>query len=226
MPKNLPKVSIIIDDLGYDSAIADKFIGLDARLTFSILPFSPFQKKIAGKARKNGIDVLLHLPMEPLEYPRIDPGPGALLTAMTPDELIRQLNADLDSLPYVTGVNNHMGSKMTAESDRMNQVFSVLKQRKLFFIDSRTTAETQSGQSARLFKVPYAQRDVFLDHVPKAEYIHSQMAKLIRYAETHGEAIGIGHPHAVTYEVLRELLPGLKSKVELVSASRVVRVTD
>jgi len=133
LPKKLPTVAIIIDDLGYDSSIAEQFIGLDATLTFSILPFSPFKEKIAGEAKTRGFDVLLHLPMEPLEYPKVNPGPGALLTAMSPDELIRQLNDNLDSIPYAVGVNNHMGSKMTAKSDRMNQVFSVLKQRKLFF---------------------------------------------------------------------------------------------
>jgi len=224
LPEKLPSIAVIIDDLGYDKAIAEKFIKLDAVLTFSVLPYSPFQRKIAATAKARGFDVILHLPMEPKEYPRIDPGPGALLIGMSPDELIRQLNADLDCVPHIKGVNNHMGSRMTIESDHMNQIFTVLKQRGLFFIDSRTTAETRSIQSARIFKVPFAQRDVFLDHIQDPAYIRKQLQKLVRYAETHGEAIGIGHPHAVTYEVLREQLPELKRKVILVPASRVVRV--
>ena len=224
LPEKLPKVAIIIDDLGYDTTIADKFAQLDAVLTFSILPYSPYQKKIAGKARARGFDVMLHLPMEPEEYPRIDPGPGALLTTMSPDELIRQLKADLDCIPHIRGVNNHMGSRLTADSDRMNQVFSVLKQRGLFFIDSRTTAGTRSDQSARLFKMPFAQRDVFLDHVNDPDHVRRQIRKLIRFAQIHGEAIGIGHPHPVTYDVLRELLPRLKQKVVLVPASRIVHI--
>jgi polysaccharide deacetylase 2 family uncharacterized protein YibQ len=143
----LPKVAIIIDDLGYDKKIAEKFLELDATFTFAILPFSPFQKKIANRAHDKGIEVMLHLPMEPEEYPRVDPGPGTLLTTMTPDQLISQLQKDLDTLPSIKGVNNHMGSKLTAESSQLYQIFSILKKRGLFFVDSRTTA-TNDGQNA------------------------------------------------------------------------------
>jgi len=220
----LPRVAIIIDDLGYNPSIVDKFLDLGAVLTFSVLPYSPYQNKIAGKVKDRGFELMLHLPMEPREFPRIDPGRGALLTAMTPDELIRRLITDLRTIPDIKGVNNHMGSRLTAEADRMNQVFSVLKKRGLYFIDSRTTSDTRSDQSARLFKLPFGQRDVFLDHIQEPQHIEKQIRKLIRYAEIHGEAIGIGHPHSVTYRTLRKLLPELKSKVVLVPASGVVHV--
>ena len=220
--KQLPLVAIIIDDLGYDKKIAIKLSKLNARLTFSILPHSPFQKSIARLSRDKGFGIMLHLPMEPLEYPDVDPGPGTLLTSMTPDQLTRQLEKDLDAVPYIRGVNNHMGSKMTAESSQMYQIFSILKKRGLYFVDSRTTVETLCKPSARLFQIPFAQRDVFLDHLVEVEFIRKQLKELVRIAQRNGYAVGIGHPHSLTYQVLHEMLPDLQKKIRLVPASEIV----
>jgi len=217
-----PLVAIIIDDLGYDKKIAIKFSKLNAVLTFSILPHSPFQKAIANLSREKGFDIMLHLPMEPVEYPDVNPGPGTLLTSMTPDQLTRQLENDLDAVPFIKGVNNHMGSKMTAASSQMYQIFSILKKRGLYFVDSRTTVETLCKPSARLFQIPFAQRDVFLDHVATVEFIRKQLNELVRIAQHNGYAVGIGHPHSLTYQVLREMLPELQKKVRLVPASEIV----
>jgi len=222
IPKKLPKIAIIIDDIGYDKDIVEKFLGLDTVLTFSILPYSPFQKSIAKSVHSKGLDVMLHLPMEPNEYPTVDPGPGALLTSMSPDQLINQLDKDLNSFPFIQGVNNHMGSKMTTVSTQLYQIFSVLKKRNLFFIDSRTTVDTLCKPSAHLLQVPFAQKDVFLDHIQKPDFIRKQIHRLIHIANKHGEAIGIAHPHKVTYDVLREVLPELKKKAILVHASDMV----
>lgn len=221
-PGQLPKVAIIIDDLGYDRGIAEKFSQLDIVLTFSILPHSPQQKKIARLARSKGIDTMLHLPMEPNEYPDVNPGPGTLLTSMTADELVDQLEKNLDAVPNIKGVNNHMGSKMTAESSQMYQIFTILKKRGLFFIDSRTTSASLCKPSARLFQIPFAQRDVFLDHLQEPDFIRKQIRDLIQIAQRHGHAVGIGHAHAVTYEILRDMLPDLKKEVQLVPASAIV----
>jgi len=220
--KQLPLVAIIIDDLGYDKKMALKLSTLNARLTFSILPYSPFQKTIARLSREKGFGVMLHLPMEPLEYPDVDPGPGTLLTSMTPDQLTRQLEKDLDAVPYIRGVNNHMGSKMTAESSQMYQIFSILKKRGLYFVDSRTTAETLCKPSARLFQIPFAQRDIFLDHLVEAQFIRKQLKELVRIAQRNGYAVGIGHPHSLTYQVLHEMLPDLQKKIRLVPAAEIV----
>ena len=226
VPAKLPKVAIIIDDIGYDKNIAQKFLDLDAVLTFSILPYSPHDKKIAKMAHSKGFDVMLHLPMEPNEYPLINPGPGVLLTSMSPDQLINQLNEDLNDVPFVKGVNNHMGSKMTTVAPQLYQIFSVLKKRKLYFIDSRTTVDTLYGPSAQLLQIPFAQKDVFIDHIPKPDFIRKTIHRLIKIAGSHGEAIGIAHPHTTTYEVLREMLPELKEKTILVRASDIVHVAD
>jgi polysaccharide deacetylase 2 family uncharacterized protein YibQ len=226
VPTNLPRIAIIIDDIGYDKNIAQEFLDLDAVLTFSILPQSTYDKRIARAAHSRGFDVMLHLPMEPNEYPLINPGPGVLLTSMSPDQLINQLNEDLDAFPFIKGVNNHMGSKMTTMAPQLDQIFSILKKRGLFFIDSRTTVDTLCGPSAQLLQVPFAQKDVFIDHIPEPDFVRKTIHRLITIAEHHGEAVGIAHPHAVTYEVLREMLPELKEKTILVRASDIVHIQD
>lgn len=222
--EKLPKLAIIIDDLGYDKRIAEKFLNLDAAFTFSILPYSPYQKKIVRLAQDKGLEIMLHLPMEPIEYPAVNPGPGTLLTSMSPDQLIKQLEKNLDSLPSAKGVNNHMGSRLTTESTQMYQIFSVLKKRELFFVDSRTTADSLCKPSASLFKVPFAQRDVFIDHLQNPEFIRKQIGELIEIAQQHGEAIGIAHPHRETVKILKEMLPDLQKKVQLVPASQIAHI--
>lgn len=219
---SLPKVAIIIDDLGYDNDLAKNYLELDAAFTFSVLPFSPFQKSIATAAHNKGIETMLHLPMEPEEYPEVSPGPGVLLTSMSPDQLISQLNKDLDDIPFIKGVNNHMGSKMTGIDTQMYQIFSVLKKRGLYFVDSRTTAKTLCKPSARLLRVSFAERDIFIDHVQDPEYIRDQINKLVELAGKYGEAVAIIHPYPETYQVIREMLPSLKKKVTLVPASAIV----
>ena len=226
VPIKLPKIAIIIDDIGYDKNIAQKFLDLDAVLTFSILPYSTYDKRIARIAHSKGFDVMLHLPMEPNEYPLINPGPGVLLTSMSPDQLIKQLNEDLDTVPFIKGVNNHMGSKMTTIAPQLYQIFSILKKRHLYFIDSRTTADTLCGPSAQLLQIPFAQKDVFIDHIPEPDFIREQIHRLVKIAGSHGEAVGIGHPHTATYEILREMLPELKEKTILVRASDIVHIEN
>jgi polysaccharide deacetylase 2 family uncharacterized protein YibQ len=217
-----PRVAIIIDDLGYDHKIAAKFISLDAALTFAVLPHSPFQEKIANMAHARGKQTMLHLPMEPDKYPSVNPGPGTLLSTMPPDELIAQLENNLAAVPYIKGVNNHMGSKFTAASDQIHQVFSVLKQRGLFFIDSRTTGSTVCRPAARLFQLPFAQRDVFIDHFQKSDFIRKQLKELVRVARRNGQAVGIAHPHMITFRILKEMLPEIKNQVQVVPASEIV----
>ena len=224
--EKLPLVALIVDDLGYDKKIAKKFLALNVNLTFSILPHSPFQNEIARLASSKGIEIMLHLPMEPVEYPDVNPGPGTLLSSMSPDELIGQLEDDLNALPGITGVNNHMGSKLTAESTQMYQIFSILKQRGLFFIDSRTTSDSMGRPSARLFQIPFAERDVFIDHYLKPNFIRKQIKELIRIARSNGAAVGILHPHSTTYQILREELPELQNQVQLVSASKIVQPVE
>lgn len=219
-----PEIAIIIDDIGYDRKLAMALRDLDPNITFSILPFAPFGRSISDKLHKKGTELMLHLPMEPVEYPNVNPGPGALLSQMSPGVLLDQLQKNIRAVPHVVGVNNHMGSKITANSDQMNQIFTILKKEKLFFIDSKTAKKSQCKSSARLFKVKFAQRDVFLDNFQDADYIIRQLKKLIDFARKHGTAIGIAHPYEATVEILSKELPKLKKEVDIVRASRLTYV--
>jgi len=221
-PSSLPRVAIIIDDLGYDEKMASKFLVLDGVMSFSVLPHSPFQKSIATTIHHTGRDILLHLPMEPVEYPQIDPGAGALLSSMAPDDLLDQLRRNLDAVPFAVGVNNHMGSCLTQDPAKMRQIFTILKKRNLFFIDSLTSPRSCCEQAARLLKLKFAQRHVFLDHDQDPNAIRFQIKRLISIATKQGKAIGIGHPYPTTWEVLNEELPDLENQVQLVRISELV----
>lgn len=219
-----PLIAIIIDDMGYDKNMAERFIGLDSSLTLSILPHSPFTGEIAEAAHQAGLEVMLHLPMEPVEYPDIDPGPGVLLKEMSPDDLIRQLEKNIAGVPHIRGVNNHMGSRLTAESVQLYQIFSVLKKKGLFFIDSCTTERSLCRPSAGKLQVPFAQRDVFLDNSLSAADIKRQIDVLLEIAYHKGRAVGIAHPHPETLRALERHLPALKKQARLVPASRLVDI--
>jgi hypothetical protein len=144
---------------------------------------------------------------------------------MSPDLLLETLRRNLDSIPHIKGVNNHMGSRLTTLSDQMRQVFTVLKKRDLFFIDSVTAVHSMCGPSARLFKLAFARRDVFLDNIQEQDYITGQLQELIRISQRHGTAIGIGHPYPATLKTLKAVLPELHKKVRIVRASEVVRAS-
>ncbi len=216
---HMPQIAIIIDDIGYDKKIALALCDLNPDITFSILPFAPFGKVISKKLYAKGSQLMLHLPMEPVKYPDINPGPGALLSSMSPDVLIDQLRKNIKDIAHIVGVNNHMGSKLTSHSDQMNQIFTILKKENLFFIDSRTASKSKCKASARLLRLKFAQRDVFLDNFQNTEYITGQFKELIDLAKKHGSAIGIGHPYKATLETLSKELPKLKNEVEIVRAS-------
>ena len=218
----LPCIAVIIDDIGQDMNVAMAFARLDREITLSILPGLAQSRRIARNLHIRDMEVMLHLPMEPVQYPEVNPGQGALLAHMTPDLLIATLRRDLDQVPYVVGVNNHMGSRLTTMSDQMRQVFTVLKKRKLFFIDSLTARQSACKASAALFQLPFARRDVFLDNVQETAYISRQLDELVRIGRRHGSAIGIGHPYPATLETLETALPRLRKAVRMVRASRLV----
>ncbi len=220
----IPKIAIIIDDIGYDKKISLALSDLDSNITFSVLPFAPFGKFISENLYSKGFQLMLHLPMEPVEYPQVNPGPGAIFSFMSPDELIDQLKKNIQEIPHIVGVNNHMGSKLTARSDQMNQIFSILKKENLFFVDSRTSAKSQCRPSARLLQVKFARRDVFLDNIQNTDYIAGQLKKLVNLAKKNGSAIGIGHPYAVTLDALSTHLPKLKKDIKIVRANELTAI--
>jgi polysaccharide deacetylase 2 family uncharacterized protein YibQ len=159
-----PAVAIVIDDLGVDRERTAVFNDLPAPLTLAFLPYAPALAQQAERARAAGHELLLHVPMEPIGQE--SPGPRALLTSFGPHELVSQLRALLMRSPGVVGINNHMGSRLTADRDRMRWVMGELHARQLLFIDSLTTPRSVATDEARRQGVPYARRDVFLDNEP------------------------------------------------------------
>jgi polysaccharide deacetylase 2 family uncharacterized protein YibQ len=141
-PALRPKMAIVIDDLGGENKISQELLRWDLPITFSILPFTPYSKILAEEAHRKGKEVILHLPMEPRGYPQVKPGEGVLLEEMDEAKLLRQLSRDIEAVPYIKGVSNHMGSRLMEDPEKIKIVFSELKRRGLFFLDSRTTPQT------------------------------------------------------------------------------------
>jgi polysaccharide deacetylase 2 family uncharacterized protein YibQ len=219
----LPLVAIVIDDLGYQRHKASDFIEVDLPLTLSFLPQAPFSKEMAREAHEKGKEVLLHLPMEPKAFPETDPGPGALLTQMTDQEIQSILEKDLEAFPWVSGVNNHMGSRFTEDRDKMAVVLKVIKGKKLYFLDSRTTPQSVVLSVASQVGVKAIHRDIFLDNVLEGESIGHQIDQLIRLAQERGSAIACGHPYPQTLQAIRKKISELKDKVRLVPLSQVLK---
>jgi polysaccharide deacetylase 2 family uncharacterized protein YibQ len=214
------RVAIVIDDLGQDRRVARDFLGLEVPLSFSIIPFTPHSREVAREASRRGMDVLLHLPMEPKDYPEQNPGRAGLLTTMRKRQILSQLAKNLSDVPHVTGVNNHMGSKFTEDSERMRYVLEDLRRRGLFFLDSRTTPRTVGFRIAQELGLKSAERNVFLDNDRDVVRIKARIAELIDLSLKNGGAIGIGHPYPETLQAIREALPSLKENgVQLVPVS-------
>ena len=220
----LPMLAIVIDDLGGSVKRATRLISLDAPITLAIIPHLRNSREVAEAAHSAGREVILHVPMEPKDMVKNDPGKGALLTTMTEDEVTRVLKGDLDAVPHVSGVNNHMGSRFTENVLLMTAVLTELKGRGKYFLDSRTTGSSVALKVAREVGVGWAGRSVFLDNERDEDTIKAQLMKTVAIAKKRGEAIAIGHPYPETLAVLEEVVPGLAAYgVEVVTLSRLVR---
>lgn len=198
------RIALVIDDFGYDVKIARKFINLPFPMTLAVLPHLPHTREVAALAAAHGHEVLLHMPMEPHGYPNNDPGRGALLVAMAPDEMVSRIDKALKEIPSARGVNNHMGSKFTEDPEAMRVVLGHLKARGLYYLDSYTSAHSNALSVARELGLSCIQRDIFLDHEPTEAFIRRQLEELIRLAKLEGRAVAIGHPYPVTLKVLEE----------------------
>ena len=167
-------------------------------------------------------EILLHLPMESIGGQAL--GPGALTRGMTREQVIRTVHYDLASLPQVAGVSNHMGSLLTQEPEPMKWLMQALRMRHgLYFLDSRTTSDTVAEHMAKAHGIPHLKRDVFLDNTPQHDEIARQFEKLVSISKRQGYAVGIGHPHSETLDILEQLLPTLAARgVHLVPVSQLV----
>jgi hypothetical protein len=204
-----PRVSIVIDDLGNDMAAVSRIAGWRYPVCGAVLPSLPGSERTARELEESGKQVLLHLPMEPRRYPEMRPGPGVVLVSQSEDEIARVVEGDLETVPGVAGVSNHMGSAATADERVMRAVARVLARRGLFFLDSRTTGRTVAREAAREEHVPAVSRRVFLDDVATEEAVQRSLDELLAHARSEGFAVGLGHPYPATLAVLERELPTL-----------------
>jgi polysaccharide deacetylase 2 family uncharacterized protein YibQ len=204
----LPRIAILIDDMGHHQKMGGELLDLDLNLTYSFLPHAPFTKGQELRAWEMGRDILVHMPMEPRDS-IWDPGPGALYLDETAENIVLVVEENLVLVPHAIGVNNHMGSRFTADRQAMHEVLLLLQKKGLFFVDSLTVPESVGEDEARKMGISTASRHVFLDNSQTQEDICRQLKRLVAYAKKHGTGIAIGHPNRATINALklcRELL--------------------
>jgi polysaccharide deacetylase 2 family uncharacterized protein YibQ len=209
--KHRGDIVLILDDVGFDHQPLAGAMTIDPNLNFAILPNGDRAHESARRLDANGFELLCHLPMEPIDYPHTSPGPNAILTSMSDEEIARVTLANIEAIPHVRGVNNHMGSRATQDRRVMNSVLRALP-KDLYFIDSKTTGGSIAGTMAREMSIPTASRQVFLDDIQSEGAIRRQLASLTEASEERGLAVGIGHIYPVTVRVLNEEVPRLRQR--------------
>lgn len=223
--KHQPTIAIIIDDLGYLNQRDARAVRLPGAVTLAFLPQTPHAHELAQLAHRLDKEVMLHLPMESMQGQRM--GPGGISLDMTAAQLAKQLQLDLDSVPHVVGVNNHMGSLLTQHPGHMQWLMQELRNRNnLYFVDSYTTETSIAQQLANENWVPNLRRDVFLDNDRNPDKIRFHFRRLIKKAKKNGLAVAIGHPFPETMAVLEQELPKLRAQgIRLLPVSQLVRQT-
>lgn len=209
--KYIGKIAIVLDDWGYSLNNLKAIQDLKEPLTLAILPRRAYSTQIAKAARDYNKEVILHLPLEPHQENKYHLEPDTILTKMPRREVLKILELDFKSVPYIKGISNHMGSFATENEPLMKIIFEELKRRKLYFLDS-FTGKTICKDLAERVNLPYARRHVFLDNKSDSEYILAQIEILAKIAKQEGHAIGIGHDRTKTLEVLTRAIPDLRKR--------------
>jgi polysaccharide deacetylase 2 family uncharacterized protein YibQ len=219
------RLAIIIDDIGYNLELGKRSADLSGAFTLAILPFTPHGIELAERAHQRGKEIMLHAPMSNRHnYPL---GRGGLVSGMQRAEFLAVLRQNLANIPYIQGVNNHMGSLLTEQAEPMHWLMEELKTRQLYFVDSRTSAHTQALLMAEQIHLPSRKRDVFLDDERSPTAIRYQLLRALKQAQQQGSAIAIGHPYPETLAQLEQLQPLLlQHQVQLVSASQLMPVVQ
>ncbi|MGY2338895.1 divergent polysaccharide deacetylase family protein [Pseudomonas sp. SDO5532_S415] len=212
-------LSLIIDDLGQNLPRDRRVLALPGPVTTAIMPDTPHATEFAGEAHRAGKIVILHMPMDPAT------GPFAWHPELPIEELENRLNAAFKRVPYTAGINNHMGSRMTAQPAAMAWLMGELQRRHKFFVDSRTSAQTVAAQQAQKIDLASVSRDVFLDDEPTETAIYTQLQTAIGLARKQGSAVMIGHPYPQTLAVLERELPKLKAQgIEWIDVRQMISV--
>lgn len=214
--------SIIIDDLGNNLEYGNLAIALPGPITLAFLPHTVFAEELADKAHSSGKEIMLHLPLQSVRHHSHTP--GTLKLHMTHNEFIRQLESDIESVPHIKGLNNHMGSLLTQHPGHMDWLMSALAgEGGLYFIDSRTTTKSVASLFAKKYAVPHLDRDIFLDPDFRPETIRREFTRFINKVNQTGYAIAIAHPHPRTIQFIQDHIDELEGHgIKLVPVSELI----
>jgi polysaccharide deacetylase 2 family uncharacterized protein YibQ len=220
------KVAIVIDDFGNNMEGTAEMLKLPIPFTVAVMPFLPSTKQDAQLAHDRGLEVILHLPMEPVRGKKSWLGPGAITTDLSSEEIHKRIVAAIDDVPYAIGINNHMGSKATADERVMKILIEICKERNLILLDSRTTPKSLIGKIADSRGVPHADNQLFFDDLYTYTHINKQMVKLRKLIHDKDEVIAIGHvgpPGKKTAHVIHEAIPSIQKEATFVPISQMVK---
>lgn len=187
------KLAVIVDDCGYDMSSVRTLLNTGLPLNFAVLPYKPYSSDVLEMIKSDGRVAMLHLPMEPMDRSAMSEGSSTICTDMSKDRILELTRKAINSLPGVSGVNNHQGSKATADSATMTTVLQELRNQDLFFVDSRTSSKSVARDKAVAMGVPTARNDIFLDNSSDVQAIRKQIYKAMDIAEKNGSAIAICH---------------------------------
>jgi len=219
----MPRLAIIIDDIGYADLVADQLRDLGIPLTAAVIPDAPYARSEAQRLHEYGLEEIVHMPMQPKDPANHHPRDQFILIDSSDAEIQSLLQRAMAAVPHARGVNNHMGSLLTSDQTAMRRLLGQLKEQKLFFVDSKTTGDSVAYAVARALKVRTALRDIFLDDEQTYEYSRGQIRRLVELARQNGHALAIGHPFPSTLSALRDSIAWLKQqKVEIVFVSQML----
>ncbi|XOV84043.1 MAG: divergent polysaccharide deacetylase family protein [bacterium] len=220
---NSAELAIVIDDVGYHQTKGMRAIALPGPVTIAVLPHAPHTAQLVERARFQGKDIIVHQPMQAHPSKHASPERRTLMLDMHHHEFASMTAAALDAVPGRIGLSNHTGSLLTAHREPMRQLMTLLRQRDLFFLDSRTTAATVALDVAREQGVPAIKRDVFLDHDPSPQAVHHAFERALDIARRNGRAVLIGHPYDVSLDYLEGRLADLPADIKMVSVAQLAQ---
>ncbi|MFD0966082.1 divergent polysaccharide deacetylase family protein [Seminibacterium arietis] len=211
---NAGQLSIVIDDIGYHAKLDSEVYSLPREVSVAIIPSAPYAKQRNQLAKQQNRDILIHMPMQPINNQKIEE--GGLLLGLSQNEVNQRVINAKRILPDAVGMNNHMGSAATSDVSLMQKLMVVLHDQNLAFLDSKTTGRSVAAKIARQHKIPTLERHIFLDNSDQVNSIRTQFDNAIRYARKQGVAIVIGHPRRNTLNVLKNGIENLPTDIKLV----------
>jgi len=224
IPSAAAKMAIVIDDMGNTIQAASELLEMEVPITIAIMPFRRYTKQVEQMAVAAGVEIMVHMPMQPIDYPHTNCGRGALLLSMSDQQIINTINSVINDISAAKGLNNHMCSAFTQDPQKMAVLMQQLKDKNMYFVDSRTTTATVALDVARAYNVPATKREVFLDNTPSVSAVQSQLRLAVKKAKMQGSILVIGHPYPETIQALRMTIPEIQDQdIQLVYASELCR---